>query len=316
MTDPVLTAVVLVDSQRERGARALEALCAQSIIDRMEILVMDCGGHVHEPLRGSDHPAVRVIRAETAMGYGGVMAMAVAGARAPVVACVEEHVVVLEGWAHALVEAHKGPWAAVCGELHPGTVDRVELMGRHHWNVPGRRGESALLRWRNVCYKRASLMRYGDKLPLLLGAESLLFRQLRHDGDRLFIEPEVRVVHAHGHSWRGFVAGSFHCARLDAARAALLSDAGPFERLVQVGKHLAGPVRWPWVLWRRTRSLPHPEQWMPLFYRSLLCMAHYYIVLAAGGAVGALAGEGDSDRQYLSYEINDGPWKPTTSTQL
>jgi hypothetical protein len=313
-----LTVITMVDSQRERGARALHAFCAQSIVERMEILVVDFGAPDLPPLQGCNHPSVRVLPAEKTMGYGHTLAMAVAQARAPIVAIVEEHVIVLEGWAQALVEAHKGPWAAVGSEMHPGDLDRpasrrIELVSRHHWSVPARRGESPMLRWQNVSYKRASLMRYGDKLPLYLGSESMLFRQMRRDGERLFVEPAARMVHAHEHRWGAFLLGSLHSARLNAARAAVLAGAGPIARLVQAARCLAGAVRWPWVLWRRTRSLPNPEQWMPVFYRSLFFVVEYYAVHALAGALGALAGEGDSDRQFLSYEINEGRWRPTLS---
>ena len=41
MTSPDLTVVTMVDSQRERCAWALEAICAQSIIKRMEVLLLE-----------------------------------------------------------------------------------------------------------------------------------------------------------------------------------------------------------------------------------------------------------------------------------
>jgi hypothetical protein len=315
MMPPELTAITMVDSQRERGARALHALCAQSLIDRMEILLVDFGAPGQPPVQGSDHPAVRLVQADRAMGYGQALAMAVTDARAPIVAMIEEHVIVLEGWAEALVDAHKGPWAAVGAEMHPGDLDRpaskrIELVSRHHWSAPAQRGESEMLRWQNVSYKRASLLRYGDKLPLYLGSESTLFRQMRRDGERLFVEPRARMVHAHEHTWGGFMLGSYYSAKLNAARAAALSEAGPVGRLAQAAKCLVGVVRWPWMLWRRTRALPHPEQWMPIFYRSLFFVLQYYAVQAVAGALGALVGEGNSDRQFLSYEINEDRWTP------
>ena len=61
MTGPVLTAVVLVDSQRERCARALNALRSQSLIGRMEILLLDFATRDHPPIAGSDDAAVRII---------------------------------------------------------------------------------------------------------------------------------------------------------------------------------------------------------------------------------------------------------------
>lgn len=315
MINAELTVVIMVDSQRERCAWALESLCKQSAVDRMEILLLDFGTPDQPLVRGSEHPAVRRIGADATMGYGRALATAVGEARAPVVAFVEEHVVVLDGWAQALIDAHRGPWAAVCGEIRPGDLDRpvarrIELVSRHRWSEPAQRGESAVLRWQNVCYKRASLMRYADRLPLLLAAESVLFRQLREDGERLFVEPRARMVHAHEHRWGGFLVGSFHSARLGAASASGL-DPKAFGRLAQAARYLVGAARWPWVLWRRTRSLPHPEQWLPVLYRNLFYVFQYYVVHAVAGALGALTGKGDSDRRFLSCELNADRHRPT-----
>jgi len=311
MLTPALTAVVLVDSQRERGARALKALCSQSIVERMEILLLDFDTRGRPPLPGSDDPAVRVIRVQTPAGYGAALSLAVREARAPVVAFVEEHVVVLEGWAEALVDAHTGPWAAVCGEVHPGDLDRplakrVEMVSRHRWSPPARSGESDLLRWQNVCYKRASLMRFGDQLPLYLSSEGHLFKQLRRDGERLFIEPRARMVHDHELTWNSFLRGSFCSARLSAATAADIRKLSASRRLIEAGRHLLGLLRWPVVLWSRTRMLPDSPQWLRVFYRNLPFVFQYYAVHAVGGVVGVLAGPGDSDREFLDYELNEG----------
>jgi len=239
--------------------------------------------------------------------------MAVAHARAPIVAIVEEHVVVLEGWAEALVKAHDGPWAAVCGELHCADLTdplarRIEMFGLGPWSTPARRGESEELRWRNVSYKRTSLMRYGEKLPLYLGSESILFRKLRQDGERLWVEPDAKFVHAHGHTWPAFLVETFHATRLNADREAKLLELTWVGRLLCAARKIAGAVRWPWVIWRRTQLRPQAEGWTKTFYGNFFFVLEYCAVSAMGGVVGALAGEGDSERQFLSFEINERPW--------
>lgn len=306
----------MVDSQRERCAWALDALCRQSALDRMEILLLDFGTADAPPVQGSSHPAVRLVHADASAGYGAALASAVADARSPVVAFVEEHVIVLEGWAQALIDAHEGPWAAVCGEILPGDLDRavsrrIELVSRHHWSAPATRGESAILRWQNVSYKRAALIACQDDLPILLSAESMLFRRLREDGHRLFVEPRARMVHAHEHRWAGFLVGSFHSARLSAASAAALDDAGLVGRLALSARCLVGAARWPWVLWRRTASLPQAGIWLREFRRSLPFVFQYYVVHALAGSLGALAGTGDSSRKFLAYELNESRQPPT-----
>jgi hypothetical protein len=139
----------------------------------------------------------------------------------------------------------------------------------------------------------------------------MLFQQLRQDGERLFVEPDARMVHAHEHHWRGFLTGSFHSARLGAASVVEARQLGVFERLLQTARHLLGAVRWPMVLWLRTRSLPRSEQWLPVFYRNLLFVFQYYGIHAVGGALGIIAGRGDSDQAFLVYELNEGRQEPT-----
>jgi GT2 family glycosyltransferase len=295
----------------------LKSLRAQSLIDRMEILLLDFGTRDHPPVAGSEHAAVRVIPVKRTLGYGGALTIAVNEVRAPLVAFVEEHVVVLDGWAQALVDAHKSPCAAVCGEVRPGDLERpvaqrIEMVSRHRWSPPAQRGESDVLRWQNVCYKRASLLRYGDKLPLYLSSESILFRRLREDGERLLIEPGARIIHDHELTWRGFLRGSFHSARLSAARGVEARELGMFGRLTQTARHLLGAARWPIVLWQRTRSLPDSEQWLPIFYRNLPFVFQYYSVHAVGGFLGVLAGSADSDREFLVYELNEGRYEKTS----
>src|SRR5262245_49342544 len=76
MADPVLSVIVLVDSQRERAVRTLRALCAQSLIDRMEILLVDFGAASYATVSGSDHPPVRVIPVDQSIAFGQAVTMA------------------------------------------------------------------------------------------------------------------------------------------------------------------------------------------------------------------------------------------------
>jgi hypothetical protein len=45
---PQLSAILVVGERRERSQGALDALCAQTVIDRMEIVVPDIVGDVAE----------------------------------------------------------------------------------------------------------------------------------------------------------------------------------------------------------------------------------------------------------------------------
>src|SRR5687768_3727769 len=265
---PALSIVLMVDSQRQRGGWALASILAQELAGGLEVLVFDFGHADHPPLAGSEHPAVRVIPSVRGAGYGETMAAAVSAARAPVIAFVEEHVVVLPGWAAAIARAHEGPWAAVCGEVHSGdsahaVSRRIELVSRNVWSPPAQRGETDVLRWQNVSYKREVLLRYGPSLRGLLESEGALFRRLRTDGHRLAVEPDARMVHAHEYTWPGFLTGSVHSSRLATAAGLEAGGRRVRETARAVVAALAGPVRWPFVLWQRTKALPDSDVWLP-----------------------------------------------------
>ena len=308
--NPELTVVTTVDAQRERGEIALRSFLAQDALDRIEILVLDRGYRAHPPLASADHPNVRVIPLDARSGYGESLAAGVFEAKSPVVAFVEEHVQVFPDWAAALIEAHKGPWVAVCAEMHPGDLDRpeavrTELLSRNSWSAPARRGEGLVLRWQNVSYKREALLRYRDRLDLFLQSEGALFRQLRRDGGRLYVEPDAKLVHAHEISWGVFLDGTWHSNRVGAASAAKLSGGGWEGFWKPLAGALLGPVRWPLVVYRRTQDLPDAERWKGVFWRELPYVFQYFLYAAGGTLAGVLFGVGESASRFLDFEINE-----------
>jgi hypothetical protein len=318
---PTLSVVTVVDSQRKRGGCALASILSQELSGRLEVLLFDFGHAEHPPLPGSDHRDVRVIRGRRGAGYGETMTAAVSAARAPVIAFVEEHVVVLRGWAEAIQRAHEGPWAAVCAEVHPGDLDhvvsrRIELVSRNVWSAPARRGDAPVLRWQNVSYKRDVLLRYEPQLRYFLESEGALFRQLRADGYRLAVEPDARIVHAHEYDWPGFLAGSVQSNRLATASALEAGGRRPRSIMRAVVAALAGPVRWPFVLLRRTRDLPDSDVWLPVLYASWPYVLQYYVRVAVAGLLGAVAGAGDSPARFLDAEINHPRRDPVTASGI
>jgi GT2 family glycosyltransferase len=309
-TSPELTAILTVDVQRKRGEIALQAMLAQTLLPRMEILILDRGLHAHPPLNGSEHPNVRTVLLDGRCGYGEALASGVAAARCPVVAFVEEHVQVFPDWAAALVEAHHGPWVAVCGEIYPGHLDqpaaiRTELVSRQRWSAPARGGEAAVLRWQNVSYKREVLLGLGDRLPQYLQSEGALFRRLRREGGRLYIEPAAKMVHAHEYSTRVFLTGTLYSSRSGAASAARVLGRGLEGFWRPFASALVGPLRWPLVLYRRTRELPDAKFWTGVYWRNFSFVLLYYAMAALGTLQGLLLGAGDSSARFLDFEINE-----------
>ena len=271
---------------------------------------MDRGADRYPPLAGAEHPKVRVIPCPPGSGYGQVSAEGAMQASAPVVAFMEEHVQLLPGWADAVARALSGPWAAVCGEVTAANLDTrdtklVELVSRQEWSPPARRGEAKVIRWQNIAYKREALLRYRDRLEHFLQAENALFAQLRADGERLYIEPDAKCTHAHDASWPEFIAATFHSSRMSAATQVRLSGLTGWRSLRMLASTLLGPVRWPLVLLRRTRTLPEPEYWTAFYRQNFGAVLRYYGTAAAGALTGMLLGPGGSAGRFLDCEINN-----------
>jgi len=225
---PDMSVVLLVDQERERGARCLRSVLAQSIVDRLEVLLVDLAGPDAGPLAGSDHPRVRVLRPPATASFGELHAEGVLRARAPIVAFLEEHCVALPGWAEAMVRAHRGPAAAVGGERHNPAPQRslaqfIHLLDNGPWSAPAVEQTTKMLPAGNVAYKWDVLMRYRDRLSLYFQSEGLLQAKMIEDGLTFRVEPAAKYQHEYDDSlaelvarwfWQGYAIG--------AARAELL----------------------------------------------------------------------------------------------
>jgi len=196
--EPVLSVVLVIGNKRRNAVYALQSILHQSLIERIEVLVVDCGGPGMPPLPGSDHPSVRVLHVSQQASFGAARTQAVLQARSPIIAFLEEHCTAFPGWAEALVSAHEGPWAGVGGEVYNATAgrgisDAIYLMGYISWTPPAQRGEDSLLASHNSSYKRKVLLSYGDSLLMLLTSEPVLQWKMKEDGHRLFVEPEAKI---------------------------------------------------------------------------------------------------------------------------
>lgn len=308
-TQPPLLTVVLVigDEGTRRGLeRTMHSLRAQCLIERMEVLVMDCSPPGTPPLRGSDHRSVRTIRlARETTTLAQARAEGVRQARAPIVGFLDEHSFAMAGWAEALVEAHRGPWAGVGGEIYNsasarGLADPIYLMGHSTWMPPAPRGEAELLPSHDTCYKREILLEYGAELDELLMAEPVLMRRLRLDGHRLYVDPNVKSMHGYTvnpltlvafYAWsRCFAASRAKAFGWSSGRRLLfaaLSPLIPLVRALRLFRYLARA---------RPTSLPTFLVGLPVI---LLAQAG----AAVGEGLGMLFGLGDAERLFTQSHL-------------
>jgi len=297
---PALSVVLLVDRERQRAARCLAGLLAQTILDQLEVLLVDLGADRLGPLSGSEHPRVRVLQPPPTSSFGELQAQGVLAARAPIVAFIEEHCIAAPTWAAALVLAHRAPVAAVGGQRENATPQRS--LARFLYLLDALPGP--LLPAGNVTYKRDVLLRYGERLAALFESEGLLQARLLEDGFRLAADPAVRYEHEYDESWpdvcvrwywQGYAAGAARAHLKDSPRGARRMASGLWRLL----KGAAAPA----VLTQRLIRAGSPARWDVLLRNAHLVLL-YPFTYVLGDVAGTLRGGRGMDARVRDHLLN------------
>jgi hypothetical protein len=120
------------------------------------------------------------------------------------------------------------------------------------WLAPAPAGERHHIPGHNSSYKRAVLLEYGDALPDLVEAESVLQWDLRTRGHRCYLEPKAQAFHLNYERFGPSCIQRFHAGRLFAAnrarkwslaRRALYTLAAPLIPLVRMVRTLRSAWR-------------------------------------------------------------------------
>ncbi|WP_420455812.1 glycosyltransferase family 2 protein [Rubrivirga sp.] len=195
--------VVLVGAGDARSIRkSFRHLAAQTIQDRVEVIVAVPSAEALdlESLPTDGFWGVEVVSTGPLVSTARSRVPAVRAASAPIVAFVEDHSFQPPTWAERLVEAHRGPYAAVAPVLsnaNPNTAtSRANFLIEYGpWLWADGPTEPEHLPGHNDSYKRDVLLAYGDRLGEMLEAESLIHWDLRARGERLLLLPDLRVEH-------------------------------------------------------------------------------------------------------------------------
>jgi hypothetical protein len=175
---------------------------------------------------------------------GAALAAGFRAATGPVVGYVEEHSFVEPGWAEALIEAHRGPWAAVgvgLANANPETAASwASLLLSFGGSVePRESAEVDALPSHHTHYKRAALEPYEDRLEEMLEIEAALCEDMRRRGERLYLASGAWERHINVSAARSFVAALWFGGRTyGAARV----ESEGFSGLKRVLYSLATPA--------------------------------------------------------------------------
>jgi glycosyltransferase involved in cell wall biosynthesis len=304
---PRLSVVLVAGSQRRRAQQVLDALAAQTVADAIEVVVVDLIDHpsrlhVAEALRH-----VYVSRPDIRR-WGAARAAGVRLASADVIGFIEDHCFPESDWAEMILDAYRGPWAAVgyaFTNANPRTfISRASLVARYgQFMHPARPGPAPLVSGNNVSYRRELLLSFGADLDALLTIDFNLQELLGKRGFPLLVEGRARAAHQNFSNYlRDTITGYWYC-RLLAARRAETQSWSSMRRLVHgFGAPLGSPaIR----LARLLLSLRgRPELWGPVVAAVPLTLG-WYLTDALGESLGYLLGAGDAESQALRWELNE-----------
>jgi hypothetical protein len=230
-----------------------------------------------------------------------------AKAQAPIVAFIEDHCTPEPGWAEALIEAHKGPWAAVgYGFKNANPVNYVSrsamITDYGLWLLPVDRGTSRVLPGNNVSYKRELLLSLGDLLPHTLVNDYVAHEVFRRRGLPLFVESQAVAAHLNFPTvWQTGLT-NYAWSRVMASRRA---DALRWSRARRMTWGVLAPVGSPiFRIVRLLRTLKSRPRVAPAYIAALPIMTVVSLCASTGESLGYLFGTGGADELLTRWELD------------
>jgi glycosyltransferase involved in cell wall biosynthesis len=282
MTEPALSVVVPCVNGFPYIGRCLEALAEHA--PEAEVVVADSTDEETRRRLRQDWPQVRLLPMEEPTPVPLLRAAAIAAARAPHVAVIEDHCVVTEDWASRILAAHAGGHEVVGGSVRNGATERVRDWAAFFCEYTGHMepapaGVVASLPGMNVSYGRAPVSAMGDFLERGLW-ETWLHPHLQHAGFELWSDPELVILHVKDFGIGDFLAQRYHFAR---SYAGLRNPELGWKRLLYC---LGSPLLVPLVSYRIVRNVLARGR----HRRELLLASPLVVLYAAAWAWGEMVG--------------------------
>jgi hypothetical protein len=291
-TSPALSVVIASVNGWELLEPTLRALDAQRERSRMEVIVVEAVGGETRRLLSKHTPKVEVISVDEKRTIPALRHLGVIRAKGDLVAILEDHGEVAEGWARALLEAHKGPWGAVGGVVENGRDGLVNWAAFFceyaPYMGPVFEGESTDLPGNNIAYKRPDLLRHAHELEQGRW-ESWINDKIRLDGVPIASTNKAVVRHIKPFRLGHFLIQRFHFARSYAGMRRV--DQSLSKRLIYGFGSLALPGL---LTLRVTKTALAKKRHLGRFAASLPLIGLFFTVGAAGEMIGYLFGPGES----------------------
>ncbi|MBA2646410.1 MAG: hypothetical protein H0U81_06385 [Pyrinomonadaceae bacterium] len=305
---PALSVVIVAPKLFERIRKTLRALKAQTIRDRLEIVVVvpsaDSIGLDESELAGFF--GYQVVEVGPIHSVDRAAARSVKHATATVVAIIEDHAYPNPEWAEAIVSAHRNSWAAVGPSVenaNPATmlswINLLMAYGKWGGATAGMVVDD--LPNHNVSYKRAVLMEFGDEIENMVGRAGSLHRSLRAKGHKFFMEPAAEIYHLNPSRLSSTITLRFQAGRMFGATRARNERWSPLRRVLYIGAlPLIPAMHLPRIL-REVRARGRQRELLP---RVLPALLFGLALEAIGEVVGYAFGVGGAARFLETFELD------------
>lgn len=309
---PIIS-VILTTDRYETIRSVVDCLQRQTVSAQVELVLLVSDPSSIDPTEvGFDRfAAVRVVEIGPIERFAEARAAGVRAASAPIVVIGETHSYPHPGWAEALVQAHKGPWAIVApgfGNANPvGALSwAIFLLDYGRWLGGLPPGEISIAPTHNAAYKRELLLQLGAGLETALAHGDAITEHFHARGHHRYFEPTARIDHLNISKPGPWLHERFLFGRIIAGRR-IQRWSWP-RRLV----YLAGSPLIPAVILARLRkglNQARRQARLPMGTMPAIVVAAF--VSAMGEAVGYALGPGPfAERWMTEYELHKARYAP------
>ncbi len=306
MTAAALSVVVVTPTDYGQIRAVIEALAAQTIAARIELVIIA----PHDGVRAPAGPILGAFHSHRIIAVGPIPNVDVAVARgllegtAPIIATIEDHAFPDPDWAERLLEVWDDTCAGVGPAVTNGNPDSglswTNLMIAYGaWAEDRPEGPHDAAPIHNGSFRRAALEPLRDALPATWNREGGALKLLKARGATFRFAPRARVRHLNPSTIRATAALRFDAGRLYAAERARSEGWGKGKCLVYAG---LGPLI-PLVRYlKMRRELFGPGRAAegrrgPWLFLGL-------VFDAAGQMAGYLAGPGGARDRLATFEMD------------
>jgi hypothetical protein len=304
VSDAPLVSVLLPARSFDQIAQAVDAWRAQTIRERVELVVVIADGATIDPT----HPkfegfaGVRIVATQSLAPSNEALACGIRAASSALVYLGETHAFPEPDVAEVLAARHRQGWTAVVPAVvnaNPGVLSSAGFLCDYgRWAGPEPR-ELERVPSHNVALDREILLAQDERIAALLELGASLAAELRRAGGRVRFEPEARVRHFNVAQPGGFVA-----ERLLIGRVVAVGRSASWSLSRRVAYAAAAPLVPSVLLLRIWRDPPLRHQLRRLPFAAWLALGAAVVLAAAGEAVGYLAGPGRAHERRLRYELD------------